>query len=60
MYVCSLQPKYQTNLLHMCEALLDVCGEACANVADDLFTINFTVYAMPVDNQIQFMAICES
>ncbi|CAH0579031.1 unnamed protein product [Chrysodeixis includens] len=51
------KPKYQTNLLHMSEALLDVCGEACANVADDLFTINFTVYAMPVDNQIQFMAI---
>ncbi|XP_026725324.1 dynein assembly factor 5, axonemal [Trichoplusia ni] len=51
------KPKYQTNLLHMCEALLDVCGEACTNVADDLFTINFTVYAMPVDNQIQFMAI---
>lgn len=43
----------------MCEALLDLCGEACVAVADDLFTINFTVYAMPMDNQIQFMALCE-
>lgn len=43
----------------MCEALLDVCGEACARVADDLFTINYTVYAMPVDNTIEFMALCE-
>ncbi|KAH9640073.1 hypothetical protein HF086_016004 [Spodoptera exigua] len=41
----------------MCEALLDVCGEACTEVADDLFTINFTVLAMPYDERIQFMAI---
>lgn len=51
------KPKYQTNLLHMCEALLDVCGEACAGVADELFTINFTVLAIPYDERIQFMAI---
>ncbi|KAJ8727930.1 hypothetical protein PYW08_016315 [Mythimna loreyi] len=51
------KPKYQTNLLYMCEALLDVCGDACAAVAEDLFTINFTVYAMPFDNTIQFMAL---
>ncbi|XP_075973416.1 dynein axonemal assembly factor 5 [Anticarsia gemmatalis] len=50
------KPKYQTELLHVCEALMDLCGEACVNVAHDLFVINFTVYAMPVDNQIQFMA----
>lgn len=41
----------------MCEALLDVCGEACAGVADELFTINFTVLAIPYDERIQFMAI---
>ncbi|CAB3253838.1 unnamed protein product [Arctia plantaginis] len=51
------KPKYQTELLHVCEALMDVCGDACTAVANDLFTINFTVYAMPFDNQIQFMAI---
>ncbi|XP_047024632.1 dynein axonemal assembly factor 5 [Helicoverpa zea] len=51
------KPKYQTNLLYTCEALLDVCGEACATVSEDLFTIIFSVYAMPFDNKIQFMAL---
>lgn len=51
------KPKYQTELLHVCEALMDLCGEACVSVANDLFVINFTVYAMPADNQIQFMAL---
>ncbi|KAG6454786.1 dynein assembly factor 5, axonemal [Manduca sexta] len=51
------KPKYQTHLLQVCEALMDLCGEACAAVADHLFTINFTVFAMPVDDQIQMMAL---
>lgn len=51
------KPKYQTELLHVCEALMDLCGEACVSVANDLFVINFTLYAMPADNQIQFMAL---
>ncbi|XP_037872856.1 dynein axonemal assembly factor 5 [Bombyx mori] len=51
------KPKYQTNLLHVSEALMELCGDECGSVANDLFTINFTVYAMPVDDQIQFMAL---
>ncbi|KAJ0177017.1 hypothetical protein K1T71_007026 [Dendrolimus kikuchii] len=51
------KPKYQTNLLHVTEALMALCDEDCTAVAEDLFTINFTVYAMPVDEHIQFMAL---
>nr|ANG83464.1 HEAT repeat-containing protein [Biston betularia] len=49
--------KYQTNLLYLSEAILDLCGESCISVAEQLFAINYTVYAMPVDGQIQFMAL---
>ncbi|XP_068631779.1 dynein axonemal assembly factor 5 [Battus philenor] len=49
--------KYQENLLHTTEALMDLCGEECIPVAEDLFIINFTVYAMPFDDKIQFMAL---
>ncbi|CAH0398042.1 unnamed protein product [Chilo suppressalis] len=51
------KPKYQTNLLHVTEALMDLCKKDCIPVAEDLFIINFTVYAMPVDDSIQFMAL---
>ncbi|CAG9786356.1 unnamed protein product [Diatraea saccharalis] len=51
------KPKYQTNLLHVAEALIDLCKEECLPVAEELFIINFTVYAMPVDDNLQFMAI---
>ncbi|CAK1546977.1 unnamed protein product [Leptosia nina] len=51
------KPKYQKNLLQVCEALMDLCKEDCTEVAEDLFIINFTVYAMPVDDNIQFMAL---
>ncbi|XP_073945026.1 dynein axonemal assembly factor 5 [Choristoneura fumiferana] len=51
------KPKYQTGLLYVSEAALDLCGEGCQVVADQLFTVNFTVYAMPVDDKIQFMAL---
>ncbi|CAH2037929.1 unnamed protein product, partial [Iphiclides podalirius] len=49
--------KYQTNLIHVTEALMNLCGEECVSVADELFIINFTVYSMPVDEKIQFMAL---
>ncbi|XP_059059112.1 dynein axonemal assembly factor 5 [Achroia grisella] len=49
--------KYQTNLLHVTEALMQLCGEACAPVFHQLFMICFTMYAMPVDDHIQFMAL---
>nr|QFR37577.1 HEAT repeat-containing 2 [Phigalia pilosaria] len=49
--------KYQTHLLRLSEAILELCGEACIPVGEQLFTINYTVYAMPVDGEIQFMAI---
>ncbi|XP_053607373.1 dynein axonemal assembly factor 5 [Plodia interpunctella] len=48
--------KYQTNMMHVMEALMILCGEECAPIADEIFTIVFTVYAMPIDEQIQFMA----
>ncbi|XP_028164932.1 dynein assembly factor 5, axonemal [Ostrinia furnacalis] len=51
------KPKYQTNLLRVVEALMDLCKEECLPVAEDLFVISFTVYAMPVDDQIQIMAL---
>ncbi|XP_072932239.1 dynein axonemal assembly factor 5 [Epargyreus clarus] len=51
------KPKYQRSLLQVTEALMDLCGEDCMPVAEELFIINFTVYAMPVDDQIQFMAL---
>ncbi|XP_052759534.1 dynein axonemal assembly factor 5 [Galleria mellonella] len=49
--------KYQTSLLHVTEALMQLCGDACAPVFDQLFTVCFTVYAMPVDDHIQLMAL---
>ncbi|XP_013199371.1 dynein axonemal assembly factor 5 [Amyelois transitella] len=49
--------KYQTNLMHVSEALMDLCGEDCSVVAEHIFTIVFNVYAMPVDDQVQFMAL---
>ncbi|XP_063618443.1 dynein axonemal assembly factor 5 [Cydia splendana] len=49
--------KYQRGLLYVSEAVLDLCGEGCQRVAEELFTINFTVYAMPVDDKAQFMAL---
>ncbi|XP_045497343.1 dynein axonemal assembly factor 5 [Colias croceus] len=51
------KPKYQENLLKVCEALMDLCKDDCVAVAEELFIINFTVYAMPVDDNIQFMAL---
>lgn len=55
---CS-QAKYQTGLLHVTEALMDLCKEQCVPVAEKLFVINFTVYSMPTDDEKQFMALCE-
>ncbi|XP_050670875.1 dynein axonemal assembly factor 5 [Leptidea sinapis] len=55
---CRLRkPKYQKNLLYVCESLMDLCKSDCTEVAEQLFIINFSVYAMPVDDNIQFMAI---
>ncbi|GBP34964.1 Dynein assembly factor 5, axonemal [Eumeta japonica] len=51
------KPKYQGNLLHVVEALMDLCGEACRPCARELFIISFTVYAMPADDKIAFMAL---
>ncbi|KPJ08314.1 HEAT repeat-containing protein 2 [Papilio machaon] len=51
------KPKYQTNLVHVTEALMSLCGQDCAPVYEDLFIINFTVYAMPYDDKMQFMAL---
>ncbi|XP_039753956.1 dynein assembly factor 5, axonemal [Pararge aegeria] len=51
------KPKYQTNLLHVTESLMDLCGDNCLIVADQLFVINFTVYAMPYDDKMQIMAL---
>ncbi|XP_041977960.1 dynein axonemal assembly factor 5 [Aricia agestis] len=48
--------KYQRNLIHVSESLMDVCAAAVSAVAEQLFIINFTVYAMPSDEKIQFMA----
>ncbi|CAG9584590.1 unnamed protein product [Danaus chrysippus] len=53
----SRKPKYQTNLLHVTEALMDLCKEDCNEVAEHLFIINFTVYAMPYDEKMQFMSL---
>ncbi|KOB75170.1 HEAT repeat-containing protein [Operophtera brumata] len=36
------KPKYQRSLLHVCEALMDLCCEDIAPVAEQLFIINFT------------------
>ncbi|KAL4709945.1 hypothetical protein ACJJTC_003908 [Scirpophaga incertulas] len=49
--------KYQTNMLYVAEALMDLCKEDCLAVAEDLFVINFTIYSMPVDDKIQMMAL---
>ncbi|XP_023943230.2 dynein axonemal assembly factor 5 [Bicyclus anynana] len=49
--------KYQTNMLHVTEALMDLCKGDCVAVAEDLFIVNFTVYAMPYDDNVQFMAL---
>ncbi|XP_061713504.1 dynein axonemal assembly factor 5 [Cydia pomonella] len=49
--------KYQRGLLYVSEAVLDLCGEGCQRVLEELFTINFTVYAMPADDKAQFMAL---
>ncbi|CAG5051832.1 unnamed protein product [Parnassius apollo] len=51
------KPKFQTILLHVTEALMNLCEEDCVSVAEELFIINFTVYAMPFDDNIQFMAV---
>ncbi|KAL0840952.1 hypothetical protein ABMA28_014745 [Loxostege sticticalis] len=51
------KPKYQANLMRVAEALMDLCQEECLPVAEELFIISFTVYAMPVDDQIQIMAL---
>ncbi|XP_022120793.2 dynein axonemal assembly factor 5 [Pieris rapae] len=51
------KPKYQKNLLQVCDALMDLCKDDCGEIAEDLFIINFTVYAMPVDDNMQFMAL---
>ncbi|XP_047529870.1 dynein axonemal assembly factor 5 [Vanessa atalanta] len=51
------KPKYQTNLVLVTEALMDLCKDDCNSVAEQLFVINFTVYAMPCDDKIQFMAL---
>ncbi|XP_049868771.1 dynein axonemal assembly factor 5 isoform X2 [Pectinophora gossypiella] len=51
------KPKYQTNMLRVTEALMDLCGEECTPVFEELFIINFTVYAMPVNDEIQFLAL---
>lgn len=45
--------------MYVVEALMDLCKEQCQPVAEDLFVISFTVYAMPVDDQIQIMALCK-
>lgn len=45
--------------MRVAEALMDLCQEECLPVAEELFIISFTVYAMPVDDQIQIMALCE-
>lgn len=37
---------------------MSLCGRECAPVYEDLFIINFTVYAMPYDDKMQFMALC--
>ncbi|CAH0719593.1 unnamed protein product, partial [Brenthis ino] len=51
------KPKYQTNMLLVTEALMDLCKEDCKAVAEQLFIINFTIYAMPYDDKMQFMAL---
>ncbi|XP_013169550.1 PREDICTED: dynein assembly factor 5, axonemal [Papilio xuthus] len=51
------KPKYQSNLVHVTEALMSLCGQDCAPVYEDLFIINFTVYAMPYDDKMQFLAL---
>ncbi|XP_050345777.1 dynein axonemal assembly factor 5 isoform X2 [Nymphalis io] len=51
------KPKYQTNLIFVTEALMDLCKDDCKSVAEQLFIINFTVYAMPCDDKIQLMAL---
>nr|AGC92707.1 HEAT repeat-containing protein 2-like protein [Heliconius erato] len=51
------KPKYQTNMIHVTEALMDLCKEKCKMVAEHLFIINFTIYAMPYDDSMQFMAL---
>ncbi|XP_045771313.1 dynein axonemal assembly factor 5 isoform X1 [Maniola jurtina] len=51
------KPKYQRNLLKVTEALMDLCADECVAVAERLFIINFTVYAMPYDDNMQFMAL---
>ncbi|KAI5635449.1 dynein assembly factor 5, axonemal [Phthorimaea operculella] len=55
---CRLRkPKYQTELLHVAESLLDLCKSDCEPVFEQLFIINYTVYAMPFDDKIAFMAL---
>ncbi|XP_034830515.1 dynein axonemal assembly factor 5 [Maniola hyperantus] len=51
------KPKYQRNLLKVTEALMDLCTGDCVAVAEQLFIINFSVYAMPHDDNMQFMAL---
>ncbi|CAG9093332.1 unnamed protein product [Plutella xylostella] len=56
-YCRTRKPKYQTNLMRVADATLTLCDSDCRAVAAQLFTACFTVYAMPHDNKIQFMAL---
>lgn len=45
--------------MYVVESLMNVCKEQCEPVFEDLFIISFTVYAMPVDDEIQILALCK-
>ncbi|XP_012284126.1 dynein assembly factor 5, axonemal [Orussus abietinus] len=53
-HICqSRKVSYQEQMLHCCESLISVCGENCSSIAQDLFTVIFTVLSMTTEEMIQ-------
>ncbi|XP_077300483.1 dynein axonemal assembly factor 5 isoform X2 [Arctopsyche grandis] len=52
------KPKYQMNILNVCEAVMNVCGVYCQCVSQEMFDIIFVIHSVPATTDIEHHALC--